>query len=295
MQLKNWNDLRYLLAVKRARSLTAAARQIGVDSTTVSRRLSALQVAMGTQLYRRQPDGSLQLTSNGEAVVRRIEAMDHQVDLIAEALGADDDPCAGVVRLTSVPIVVNRLLAPQIGGLLSTHPKLEIELVPDSRDLSLTRREADLAIRLARPTTGGTNVKARRIGELDFSVYAARNYSVKKTKELPWITYDEAMAHLPQARWIARTTKGQTDALAGLKVHDAETALEAACAGLGKTLLPNVIANKEDRLRRLRGEETSPTPSREVWLLAHRDQLELRRTRTVIKWIETAVRLTASE
>ncbi len=295
MQFKNWNDLRYLLALKRGRSLSGAARLIGVDDTTVSRRLSALQFAAGTELYRRLPDGSLQLTSNGEAVALRVEAMEHQVDLIGEVFGSDQDACVGAVRLTSVPIVVNRLLTPQIGSLLDTYPGLEVELVPDSRDLNLTRREADLAIRLARPTTGGTNVKARRIGQLGYSVYASREYSTREVADLPWITYDETMAHIPQAQWITRITKGRTESLAGIRVHDAETALEAVIAGLGRTLLPSVIADRNESLRRLKTEEGTTPPSRELWLLAHADQLELRRIRAVIAWIENVAELTTGQ
>jgi DNA-binding transcriptional LysR family regulator len=295
MQLKNWNDLRYLLAVKRGRSLAAAARQIGVDDTTVSRRLAALQSSVGAQLYRRLPDGSLQLTSQGEAVACRVEYMDHQIDLIAEICGSSPDQCVGSVRLTSVPIIINRLLTPQIGQLLTAHAKLDVELVPDSRDLSLTRREADISIRLARPTTGGSNVKAWRIGDLNYAVYTSRDYSAKKAAGLPWITYDETMARLPQAQWIARVTKGQTSQLSGLRVHDAETAFEAAIAGIGRALLPSVIANRDDRLMRFNIKGGIPLPSREIWLLAHADQLELRRIRAVISWIEKLFNFTGRE
>lgn len=130
--------------------------------------------------------------------------MERQVDLANESLGAGHGQYAGSVKLTSVPIVANRLLVPAIGKLLDKHPALQLELIPDSGDLSLSRREADLAIRHARPSTGGASVKARRIGTLQYSVYAARSCSVKATAGLPWITYDNSLAHLPQAKWITR-------------------------------------------------------------------------------------------
>lgn len=154
--------------------------------------------------------------------------------LLTKALAQGHGQYAGSVKLTSVPIVANRLLVPAIGKLLERHPALQVELISESRDLSLLRREADLAIRLARPSTGGASVKARRIGTLQYSVYAARSYSVKAAARLPWITYDDSLAHLPQAKWIAKAASGSVDDIYRLRVHDAETAMESVLAGLGK-------------------------------------------------------------
>jgi DNA-binding transcriptional LysR family regulator len=215
--------------------------------------------------------------------------MERQVDLVGESLGAGHGPYAGSVKLTSVPIVANRLLVPAIAKLLDRHPALQLELIPESRDLSLSRREADLAIRLARPSTGGASVKARRIGTLQYSVYAARSYSRKADAGLPWITYDDSLAHLPQAKWIAKATSGSKDNLCRLRVHDAETAIESVLAGLGKTLLPTVIAQREPRLQRLETDARSPLPLREMWLLAHADQTELGRIVAVVSWLEEVV------
>jgi DNA-binding transcriptional LysR family regulator len=289
MQLKNWNDLRYLLAIKRGSTVTAAARLLSVDDTTVSRRLAALQVASGSTLFTRQPDGKLRLTASGDAIAQRAEIMERQVDLVNEGLGAGHGQYAGSVKLTSVPILANRLLVPAIGKLLDRHPTLQVELIPESRDLSLSRREADLAIRLARPSTGGANVKARRIGTLLYSVYVARSYSVKAAARLPWITYDDTLAHLPQAKWIAKAASGSVDNIYRLRVHDAETAMESVLAGLGKTLLPTLIGEREPRLQRLETDALSPLPLREMWLLAHADQTDLGRIVAVVSWLENVM------
>jgi DNA-binding transcriptional LysR family regulator len=294
MQLGNWNDLRYLLAVKRGSTIAAAARLLSVDDTTVSRRLAALEIASGSKLVSRQRDGKLRLTASGGTIAQCAEIMERQVDLVNEGLvnkglGAGHGQYAGSVRLTSVPIVANRLLAPAIGQLLDRHPALQVELIPESRDLSLSRREADLAIRLARPSTGGASVKARRIGTLQYSVYAAGSYSAKAAARQPWITYDDTLAHLPQARWIAKAASGSVDGICRLRVHDAETAMESVLAGLGKTLLPTVIGAREPRLRRLETDARSPLPSREIWLLAHADQTDLGRIVAVVSWLENVV------
>jgi len=290
MQSVNWNDLRYLLAIERGRTLTSAARQLRVDDTTVSRRLAALQAILQTQLVQRQADGTMALTAAGQIVARHAEAMEQQVRAIGEVIGTDQDPCVGTVRVTSVPILVNRLLAGTAAALLQSHPGLIIELIPDSRDLSLTRREADIALRVARPSSGGTSVKARRIGTLGFAGYAASASKEAQIWRLPWITYDESMSHLPQARWIARLEGSAAGNICGLRVHDAETALEATALGLGKTLLPTIVADRDPRLRRLPSLPGPPVPSREIWLLTHADQMRLARVSATIQWLETVLK-----
>jgi DNA-binding transcriptional LysR family regulator len=286
MQPSNWNDLRYLLAVKRGRTLAAAARQLRVDSTTVSRRLAALQAALNTELVQRKGRDTLILTRAGDRVVRRAEAMEQQFQRVGDAAGADHDPCIGTVRITSVPILVNRVLAAASKDLLDDHPGLIIELVPDSRDYSLTHREADIALRLARPVTGGTSVKARRIAMLDYAAFAPAAAGAREARRLPWITFADEMSHLPQARWIAGATRRAEGSLSGLRVRDAETALEAAAAGLGKTLLPVIVAARDPRLRRLDAGAGQTGPSREIWLLAHTAQVELARVLAATRWLE---------
>jgi DNA-binding transcriptional LysR family regulator len=290
MQRGNWNDLRYLLAIKRGQTLAAAARQLGVDDTTVSRRLAALQSDFGARLFQRHADGTLVLTPIGDAMTDRAEVMERQFNQIGGIVEADRDPCVGTVRLTSVPIVINRLLVPAAKALLDRHPRLQMELIPDSRNLSLTRREVDLAVRIGRPTTGGSTVKARRIGRLSYYAYMSASHQPREAARLAWITYDEAMSDLPQARWMARAAEGRRRAVSGLRVHDAETALQAVLAGLGKTLLPNVIGDRDRRLLRIDLDERQQQPAREVWLLAHSTELKFGRIAAVVRWAEEALR-----
>jgi len=284
MQSMNWNDLRYVLAISRGRTLAAAARMLRVDDTTVARRLSALQEAIGARLYQRLADGVLQPTASGERAALHAERIEREISMLAAALSGADDSASGTVRVTSVPIIVNHVLVPAAGILLKRHPRLELELIADARDLSLTRREADLALRLARPKTGGTRVRARRVGTVRYEVYAASSCSPREAKRLPWITYDEAMAHLPQARWIAAAAGN--DEIASVRVNDAEAVLEAVIAGLGRSLLPSVVADRDSRLRKLGGQSGTPALTRELWLLAHSDLRTLGRIEAVVRWIE---------
>jgi DNA-binding transcriptional LysR family regulator len=282
MQTMNWNDLRYVLAINRGRTLAAAGRMLGVDDTTVARRLSALQETIGVRLYQRLADGVLQPTTSGERAALHAERIEREIGMLAAALSGADDSASGAVRVTSVPIIVNHILVPAAGILLKRHPRLELELIADARDLSLTRREVDLALRLARPKTGGTRVRARRVGAVRYEVYAASSCSPREARRLPWITYDEAMAHLPQARWIAAAAGND----ASVRVNDAEAVLEAVIAGLGRSLLPCVVADRDPRLRKLGGQSGTPALTRELWLLAHSDLRTLGRIEAVVRWIE---------
>ena len=271
MQMLNWNDLRYVLAISRGKTLGGAARLLGVDDTTVARRLVAVQGTIGARLYQRLPDGTLQLTSAGERAALHAERIEREISAIDTSVAGADDLVSGTVRVTSVPIIVGHILVPAAQALLKRHPKLQLELVADPRDLSLTRRETDLALRLARPKTGGTRVLARRVGTLRYGVYAPASCSMRDAKILPWVTYDEAMAHLPQARWIVASAARSNQRIAAVRVNDAEALLEAVLAGLGRSLLPCVIADRDSRLRRLGAKGGAPALYRELWLITHSD------------------------
>jgi DNA-binding transcriptional LysR family regulator len=285
MQPLNWNDLRYVLAVGRGRTLAAAARLLGVDDTTVARRLAAMQAALDARLYQRLGDGTLQLTPAGERAALHAERIEREINALDLGLSGGGDFIAGTVRVTSVPIIVNHLLIPSARALLKRHPRLRLELVGDARDFSLTRREADLALRLARPKTGGTKVMARRVGALRYAIYAAASCPVRDAARLPWITYDEGMAHLPQARWIAAAAARGDEQIVALRVSDAEAVVEAVAAGLGRSLLPRVAADADGRLRRLASGYRAPMPTRELWLLTHSELARLGRIEAVVEWI----------
>lgn len=286
MQAVNWHDLRYILAVGRGKTLAAAARALGVDDTTVARRLAAVQAALGARLYQRLANGTRQLTEAGERAALHAERIEREISALDGAVAGADDVVAGTVRVTSVPIIVNRILVPAAPILLKRHPELQLELVADARDLSLTRREADLALRLARPKTGGSKVTARRVGTLRYDVYASASCPAREAKGLPWLTYDEAMAHLPQARWITATAARNGETIAAVHVNDAEGVLQAVIAGLGRSLLPRVVADGDKRLRRLGAERRAPVLTRELWLLAHSELRRLGRIEAVVGWIE---------
>ena len=275
----DWNDLRYVLAVSRAGTLAAAARRLRVDQTTVARRLAEAERALGACLFERV-DGSLRPTRVGEAAIFQAERVEQEVEVLERGIGGADARVAGSVRLTAVPVLVNRLLVPASAALQAAHPGLRLELIADSRNASLTRREADIALRFARPDSG-RDVLARRIGHVGYALYGPR----RRAKTLPWLTYDESFAHLPQARWIEQARGGEP--VAPLALSDAEAIAAAVRAGLGKSLLPCFAADRDPGLRRL-GDRVVLT--RELWLLTHAAMRHQARIAAVIDWLTRLVK-----
>jgi DNA-binding transcriptional LysR family regulator len=277
MQRMRWDDLRYLLAIARAGTLAAAARRLGVDQTTVARRLGSLEAVLGTRLFERR-EGSLQPTKSGAVVLSRAAQIEQEVQSLAAGIVHGDATPAGVVRLTAVPILVNHLLIPALSSLTASHPLIRLELIAEPRNLSLPRREVDIALRLSRPQSGA-GLLVRRIGDIAYAAYGPRGVG---GDALPWIGYEEGLAHLPQARWIAAAAEGANPA--PLAVSDAESILQAIRAGLGRSLLPCFVGDRDPRLQRLAG--GSITLRRELWLLTHRDLRQHGRIGAAIGWIE---------
>ncbi|OED50298.1 hypothetical protein AB838_02850 [Rhodobacteraceae bacterium (ex Bugula neritina AB1)] len=276
----NWDDAHFLLGLSQAGSLTAAARLLRADKSTVARRLAALEQAIGVSLTERAGNGVLRLTAVGQVAVRQAERMADAAQTL-QGLGEEGAAqFAGVVRLTAVPLLANHLLLPRMPDLLSAAPGLRVELVSELRDLSLGEGEADIALRLARPAGAGQGVLARKLAVLPYAAYAAHSAAA----ELPWLGYDPRMGFMPQAEAIAKAASLPGEALFPLSFNDAEAVYLAVLAGQGKTLLPRAIGAADARLQEL----TCPVqaPSRELWLLVRRDLRGLKRVRAVVSWLD---------
>ncbi|MBG6206893.1 DNA-binding transcriptional LysR family regulator [Labrenzia sp. EL_126] len=277
----NWESLKYLLAFYRAGSLSGAADRLKVDATTVSRRLAALQQEIGTQLIEKSASGSLELTAAGLRTVSHTESVETTLDRLSTELTGARLAEEGMVRISSVPVVNSKILMPELKRFSERHPGIEMHLASEVRNVSLTRRETDMAIRLGRPQDGGYNVTARRIAALTHAVYGPAGGA---RDDLPWIMYHENMSFLPQARWMSEHLKSGNDRTSNIRPSDLEGVIEAIAAGLGRSVIPQVIAETDHRLQKL--EEPKPDLLREVWLMQHSDQSGLARMVAVSRWIE---------
>jgi DNA-binding transcriptional LysR family regulator len=283
MQGLNWHDLHYILAVAREQALAPAAWRLRVNETTVSRRIVRAELALGSRLFHRQR-GRMLPTEIGQIVVQHAERIEAEVETLGELATGTDMQATGSVRLTSNPLFVNRLLVPAIADLQRLHPSLRLELVAEPRNLSLTKREADVALRLARPDRE-QRVIARRIANLAFAVYGPAG---KRRRHERWIASDDTMAHLPNAEWVKRAVQQDGAGPPLLTVNDIDTMMHSIGSGLGRSLLPCIIADRDPTVVRLSGK--TPVLSRELWLLVHPDVRHLARVRAVVDWVDQTVK-----
>ncbi|MEX0365844.1 MAG: LysR family transcriptional regulator [Ruegeria sp.] len=281
----NWNDLRYLLAVAQTDSLKGAARLVGVDKTTVSRRLRALEQSLSQPVVEKSATGLI-LTEFGRSLMRHAEAMQAEVQAIRAQANADPVVHLGTVRVTSVPLVVNHILLPNLRDLLSRSAGLRVELISEARDLSLLQGEADIALRLARPSEGGQGILARKLGDLAYGAYVGSN----APEDAPWLNYDRRMQYLTHAAALASASETTGERAFAASFNDAETLYQALLAGYGKTLLPRIIGSADERLREVPF-PFARLPSREIWVLVRRELRELERIRVTVDWIDRIFRL----
>lgn len=281
----DWDDLKVALAVAEARSLSGGARALGVDVATVARRLERLEAALGARLFQRDNRG-LSPTSAGEKLAAHVARMEAEVHDIRSNLDAADLGLAGTVAVTTTDVLACHLIAPALGRLQVQHPGIAIEIATDIRTLNLSRREADIALRLARPEQA--SLLARKVGEVGYALYATRGYL--KSAGQPDIAagcpghrlvdWPEDYTIIPQVPWLRRLAK---EATVVLRANSAHARHQATMAGLGLGLLPCVMVGAKDGLVRL--DTPEPAPSLELWLAAHQDQARVPRVRVVLDFL----------
>lgn len=162
--MDDWNDARLVLAVSRTGSLTAAAKGLHVDHSTVFRRLAALEARLGLPLFERGPGGAYQPTTAGARAALAAERMEDEALGMARDLAGQDRRLTGRLRVTCSETLAYQLLTRHIARFRAAHPGVVVELIVDSRVLNLSRREADVALRVARPRRRPVGAQARRRG-----------------------------------------------------------------------------------------------------------------------------------
>ncbi len=284
MQDHDWDDFKYLLALHRTGTLSGAAQRCGVNETTVARRLKRLQQALGTTLFVRNETGRHQLAEEAYQILDHAESMERENMALRERLDQSSGRIEGTVRISAVPVIINHILLPHLRKLDDKHPHLTVELVPEARNIDLTKREADLAIRFSRPEQGGLATKAQKLGGLEFDVFCGSQLTSEQQDSADWICYDAASAFLPQARWTEELRRQHKQRPCGFRVSDVNTALEAAARSYGKAVLPKLVCEDDKRFRCIGTESSKSAMARDVWLLSHSDDVRLS-VATVKSWL----------
>lgn len=274
----NWNDLRYLLALSREGTLSAVARDTGVDLTTVSRRLKALEQALGTQLFLRVDNRYEPTPALAAALEQAIQA-EQRLNSFEAALSDLNSGLRGRVRITSIHNVINYYLLERLPAFYARYPDIELEIIADSSPLDLGRHEADLALRMGRPTQ--PQIVTRRLAQLSYAVYAHRAllHEAVTPETLPWVVLEDRYSSLPEAQW-QRTHYPQVQTRLHCNVGPAM--LSAVRSGIGAACLPCYMAQPCSELVAL----TGPVPMRELWLLVHPEKRTLARVRAVLDWLQ---------
>jgi DNA-binding transcriptional LysR family regulator len=260
----DWEDLRHFAAFARGRSLSAAAKRLGVDHVTVARRLAALEAALGLKLVDRRTRIPA-LTAEGDRIAGLVAQLEDVADAVARAARGLRPELGGEISISAPPTIANALIAPRLAGLRARHPALRIHLLGEKRIASLSRREADIALRLVRPTEAG--VVTRRVGAFEFALHGARSYLAgRRSTELELIAFDEESDALPQQKWLLAHA-GKRPIV--LRTNDLESQVAAVRAGVGVAALPSFLARRYPELERVAIRARPIT--REVWLVVHDD------------------------
>lgn len=270
----DWEDIRYFVALVRHGTLSATARALRVNHATVSRRLASLESVFGRPLFERRPEGFV-LNEAGRAVLDETIVMEEAASAAFRRLEAGT-ATAGLVRVTVVRSLADGFIAERLGPLLREHPQLDVELIADSRNLSLARREADLALRLGQPAKG--ELLTRRVATLGYGFYASASYAARVVAgETPvFIGFDADSEAVPEAAWAKRKFSGRRFAMrSNSPIAQAAT----AASGYGVALLPEWLARTRTDLVALDMGEAPP--SRELWLIMRPDIARIPRVRLV--------------
>ncbi|MDX1402152.1 MAG: LysR family transcriptional regulator, partial [Kiloniellales bacterium] len=244
---KDWDDHRYFLAIARARSLTAAGKMLGVSQPTVSRRLEALETRLRVRLFDRTRQG-YELTEVGLDLFETVRRIEEELGEIDRKIYGKDKELTGELRVTATEILLNGYLAPHVWRFLDQNPGIRFNIFCTDAHLSLGRRDADLALRFTRrpPET----LIGRRLASVAYGVYAASRetgttFVQENREEWDWIGVHDDLHN--RILFGTAYPKGQFKH----KVDSVSAMQSMARNGLGVTVLPCYIADRDEGLRRV--------------------------------------------
>ncbi|WP_369975978.1 LysR family transcriptional regulator [Xanthomonas bundabergensis] len=257
-----WDDVRYFLSLARSGSLSAAARALAVEHSTVARRIGALEAAVRLRLFDRLPRG-WQLTDEGRALLEAAERIELEAHAFGRAIQGMTS-MRGKVRLSAPPALSSQLLMPLMAQKYAQWEGIQLDLVGEIRTANLQRRDADLALRLSRSEEPG--LVARRLGRLGYGLYGSKAWKRVARAQRRYIGYGDALHSGPHRTWLAQCAG---DAPHALVASDFSILQQACRSGLGLTILPHFMARNDAALHEF---DSGLDPmQRDLWLTVHPD------------------------
>ncbi|MDQ8726411.1 LysR family transcriptional regulator [Bradyrhizobium sp. LHD-71] len=275
------DDLRLIQAISEVGTLTGAARRLNVDHSTAFRRLSSLEKRLGAHLFERARNGYTP-TSAGEAAVATAARILDDLNALEFRLAGEDRRPSGVVRVTTADTLLE-LIGPIFAELRAEHPAITIELAADNSFLTLTKRDADIAVRPA--IVAPETLVARRVAAVATAPYASQAYLARWSGQTnlaahEWVGFDDSLGHLGSARWLdAHVARDRIVC----RVNSLMALRAAARAGMGVAALPCYLGDADPALRRIHPPLMAMEAS--LWLLTHPDLRRVARVRTVLDFV----------
>jgi len=276
-----WDDVRHFLAVARGGSLSAAARTLKVEHSTVARRVAALEADLRVRLFDRLPR-SWKLTAEGTALLAPAERLEQEALAFTRAASATSS-LQGTVRISAPPLFASQFLVPQLARRSTQWQGIELDLVGEVRTANLHRREADISLRFMRPDEPG--LAARKLGALGFGLYAAPGWLQRPATDWCFLGYGEPLGEVPHQQQLARIA-GQRPFV--LRSNDLAALHQACRAGLGLAMLPRFLAASDDALVEVTGADAAS--SRDIWCVLHPDVRRSPRVRRMADLIAELLR-----
>ncbi|MCZ3379617.1 LysR family transcriptional regulator [Rhizobium sp. AG207R] len=277
----DWQDLLHFAALARTGSLSAAARELGVDHATVGRRIAALERSLDLRLIDRRPRTS-PLTADGRAIAELAAGMEENVEAIRRYSKSAVAGLSAAVKVSAPPSIAAHLLAPKATLFREEHPDITLTIAGVTRRAALNYGEADIAVRMTRPEE--SDLLVRRIGVMRFGLYAIPSVAQVPEKDWVFIGYDAAMEHLTQQIWLRSLLEGRPIVF---RATDVFGQLEAARTGLGVVALPAFLGDGEPALVRL--PVAVPSPARDLWLVTYPDLRRSPAIRAVMDFVADTI------
>jgi DNA-binding transcriptional LysR family regulator len=290
----DWNDLKYFLAVARHGGLSKAALWLDTSASTVSRHIGALEQRLNMRLFVRLSTGYL-LTDAGTELfdrVAEVERSTHAIERRSSVASEGPDTVTGLIRLAATDSFGVHVLAPRLALLKQRHPCLRVEMVLGHAQADLTRREADVALRIMDDELTGAHPDhvMHRVGTVGYSLYAAppllagADVASIDWRRLPYVGWDAGWRQLPIAKWTAEAFAGKAAAMTS---NSLTSQMVAVRAGMGVGVLPHFMVNPDSQLLRL--PVSLAELDRGLWLAYHRDLRSSLRVQALRAFIDETI------